>query len=125
MITATIITLVVLALLIAFQLALIAGAPIGHFAWGGQHRVLPAKLRIGSVSSIAIYLLFAVFLLSKSGMWAIITHQPTLAIGLWIMTIYLFLGVLLNGISRSRPERLTMTPVALVLAICFLIVALG
>ena len=33
--------------------------------------------------------------------------------------------MLLSGISRSRPERLTMTPVCLVLAVASGIVALG
>lgn len=76
--------------LILFQIALILGAPFGNYAWGGQHRVLPTKLRIGSASSIVIYLLFMAFLVSKSGVWNIITHEPTLTIGMWAMTGYLF-----------------------------------
>ncbi len=110
--------------LILFQIALILGAPFGNYAWGGQHRVLPTKLRIGSASSIVIYLLFMAFLVSKSGVWNIITHEPTLTIGMWAMTGYLFFGVLLNAISRSKQERMVMVPVALVLAICFLVGAL-
>ena len=38
---------------------------------------------------------------------------------------YLALGVLMNAISRSKLERFIMTPVALVLAILALVVALG
>ena len=110
--------------LILFQIALILGAPFGNYAWGGQHRVLPTKLRIGSASSIVIYLLFMAFLVSKSGVWNIITHEPTLTIGMWAMTGYLFFGVLLNAISRSKQERMVMVPVAFVLAICFLVGAL-
>ena len=45
---------VILALLAVFQLALVLGAPLGRFAWGGTHRVLPARLRIGSAVSIVI-----------------------------------------------------------------------
>ena len=41
------------------------------------------------------------------------------------MTGYFALGVPLNAISRSRPERLVMTPVVLLLALCCLVVALG
>ena len=48
-----------------------------------------------------------------------------LDVGLWVMTGYLFLGVLMNAISRSKPERNVMTPVALVLAVCFLVVAVS
>ena len=35
---------VVLAALAIFQLALVFGAPLGHFAWGGQHRVQAAHM---------------------------------------------------------------------------------
>lgn len=38
---------------------------------------------------------------------------------------YFALGVVMNGISRSMPERLTMAPVSLVLAALFLILALA
>ena len=43
----------------------------------------------------------------------------------WIFVGYLALGVGMNGISRSLPERLTMTPLILVLAVLALIVALS
>ena len=44
---------VILAALAVFQLALAAGAPLGRFAWGGSHEVLPPRLRVGSLVSIA------------------------------------------------------------------------
>ena len=47
-----------LAGLAVFQVALIAGAPLGRMAWGGQHRVLPAP-RLGSAASIPLYRFFA------------------------------------------------------------------
>ena len=40
------------------------------------------------------------------------------------LTAYFALGVIINGISRSKPERLVMTPTALVLP-AHLILALG
>ena len=51
---AAIVATVILGLLAVFQLALVAGAPLGHLAWGGRSRVLPTRLRIGSVVSIVI-----------------------------------------------------------------------
>jgi hypothetical protein len=113
-----------LAGLAAFQAALVAGAPLGHFAWGGQHRVLPRKLRIGSAVAIAIYALFAVLLLQKAGVIALLPG-PVVQIGLWVQFAYLVLGIGANAISRSRAERLTMTPVCLMLATLVLIVAMG
>ncbi len=50
-----------------FQASLALGAPFGHFAWGGKHKVLPKNLRIGSLVSILVYLFMSIVLLSKSG----------------------------------------------------------
>ena len=51
---AAVVASVLLAGLAVFQVALIAGAPLARFAWGGQHRVLPTRLRIGSAVSVAL-----------------------------------------------------------------------
>jgi hypothetical protein len=58
----------VMVALAVFQLTLIAGAPLGHFAWGGQDRVLPSGKRVGSVVSIALYALFSVVVLQRAGL---------------------------------------------------------
>ena len=122
---ASIIALVTLVLLAVFQLALVAGAPLGNYAWGGQHKVLPAKLRFGSACSIVIYAVFASFILSRSGIWVIVTNNTVLNVGLWIITFYLSLGIFLNAISRSKHERNLMTPVSAILAIMFFIFAIA
>ncbi|MET3920534.1 hypothetical protein [Arthrobacter sp. UYEF20] len=112
-----------LAGLAVFQVVLIAGAPLGRAAWGGQHRVLPAKLRIGSAVSIAVYALFAYAALAKAGLVPVLVSESFTAITMWVMTAYFVLGVLMNGISRSKPERLIMTPTTMALAAIYLILA--
>ena len=114
----------VLAALAVFQAALIAGAPLGHFAWGGQHRVLPRNLRIGSVVSIGLYGLFAVIILQRAGVVAWLP-QVVADVGIWVILAYTALGIPLNAISRSLPERFTMTPVVTVLFGLILTVAMG
>ena len=114
---------ILLAALALFQIALAAGAPLGRFAWGGEHDVLPRRLRVGSVIAVAIYAVFALFLLSKADLVAII-GDPLLSIGMWVILIYLALGTLLNLISRSKHERALMTPVSLAVALSFLAVML-
>jgi hypothetical protein len=42
-----------------------------------------------------------------------------------VLTAYFGVGVLANLASRSRPERLVMTPVAAVLCACCLVIALA
>lgn len=110
--------------LAVFQAALIAGAPLGHFAWGGQNRVLPARLRIGSVIAIVIYAALAAIIAQRAGLIAAFLPAGVVDIGIWVFVAYLALGVPLNAISRSRAERLTMTPVVLILLLAVLVVAL-
>ena len=115
---------VILALLAVFQLALVLGAPLGRFAWGGTHRVLPARLRVGSAVSIVIYAVIAVLALDRVGAIDLVPDVVS-TVGMWIVFAYFVLGIPLNAISRSRAERYTMTPVVAVLAVLSLIVALS
>lgn len=115
---------VILALLAVFQLALALGAPIGRFAWGGAHRVLPTRLRIGSLVSIVIYAVIAILALDRVGLIDIVPDAVS-TVGMWVVFGYFVLGIPLNAISRSKPERLTMTPVVAVLAVLSLLVALN
>lgn len=116
---------VVLGLLAVFQLALAAGAPLGRFAWGGQSRVLRTRLRIGSVVSIVIYAFIAVVLLERAFLIHVLGNSGFVRVAAWVVFAYFVLGILMNAISRSRPERFTMTPVTVVLAALSLLVALG
>ena len=113
-----------LAALAAFQAALIAGAPLGHLAWGGRDRVLPGGKRIGSLVSIALYLVFALIVLSRAELVAVVPGAVA-AVSAWMLVAYFVLGVALNAASRSRPERWTMVPLSLALAVLTLLVALG
>jgi hypothetical protein len=113
-----------LAGLAVFQGALIAGAPLGRLAWGGQHPVLSANLRIGSAVSIGLYALFAYAALAKAGLVPPLISESFTSVTMWVMTAYFALGVLMNGISRSKPERLVMTPFTAALAALYLVLAL-
>lgn len=115
----------ILICLALFQLALIFGAPIGRFAWGGKHDVLPAKLKVGSAISITLYAFFAVVLLDKAGITDVIGNSDAVQIIIWVVTGYFFIGIAMNAISRSKSERMAMTPAALALAVLFLIVAMS
>jgi hypothetical protein len=115
----------ILAALAVFQAALIAAAPIGRFAWGGQHTVLPPRLRIGSGVSIVLYAAFALVILERAGLATIVGSPGFVQVACWVLFGYFTLGIVMNGISRSKPERNTMAPVSLVLAVLVLVVALG
>ena len=120
-----IITCTILVSLTVFQIALILGAPLGRYAWGGQHTVLPRKLKMSSMSSLLVYAIFAVIILSKAGVVDFINNQSFLSIMIWILAGYFWLGVIMNGISRSKSERNLMTPIAFIMALLTTIIALG
>ena len=103
----------ILALLALFQVALALGAPLGHFAWGGQDRVLPARKRIGSVVSILIYGLMAVVAWDRVGAISIFPDLFS-QIAMWVIAI-----------SRSKPERYTMVPMSIALSVLSILIAMG
>ena len=123
-IAAAVLACLILAALAVFQALLIAGRPLGRYAWGGQHEVLPRNLRIGSAISILLYAVFAIIILESAGV-ADMLPDVVAEVGIWVLTAYFALGIVMNGISRSKPERAVMTPVCVVLTLLCLVVALG
>jgi hypothetical protein len=122
--TAAVLALALLTALAVFQGLLIAKLPLGRFAWGGQNEVLPTGLRIGSAVSIALYAVFAVLILQAAGRHTLLPDGVA-GVAIWVLAGYFVLGIGLNAASRSRPERLVMTPVVTLLAASCLILALG
>ncbi len=106
-----------------FQLLLATGAPLGHFAWGGQHRILLARLRTGSAISAALYAAFVVLVLDRAGVLPVLPGQVG-GIAMWVLAGLLALGALPNLMSRNKPERYLMAPLALVMSLLSVIVAI-
>lgn len=123
-VVAAVLATAVLAGVAVFQVLGASGRPVGRFLWGGQHRVLPRRLRVGSAVSVPVYALMALLLLSRAG--AVPGGQSGfVVVGAWVLFGYFALGVVMNGISRSRPERAVMTPACVVLAATSLAIAMG
>jgi hypothetical protein len=116
---------VILGGLAVFQLALALGAPYGRYAWGGRYAVLPTPLRIASLITMAVYALCAVILLDRAGVIDVLGNAELVRIATWVMVGLFAVGTLMNLASRSADERRVMTPVALVLCLLSLVVALG
>lgn len=115
---------VLLALLAVLQVCVAAGLPWGRLVWGGQHDVLPTRLRVGSALSLLLYAGFAAVLLSRAGVLAG-SDSSFVTIGSWVLVAYFALGIVVNLASRSSAERWTMAPTCAVLAGASLIVALA
>lgn len=114
--------LVLLTALAVLQVLVALGLPLGRLVWGGQHRVLPTRLRIGSAISVVLYAGMAALLLSRGS--AIPGDSNFVRVATWVLLVYFALGIIMNAISRSRPERYTMTPISIALATATLVIAL-
>jgi hypothetical protein len=119
---AALVGVALLGCLAVLQAFLVAGAPLGRFAWGGRHTVLPQGLRIGSAVSVAVYAVVALLMLQAADAHALLP-AGLVGVAMWVLTAYFALGIPLNAVSRSRPERLVMTPVVLVLTGVCLVLA--
>lgn len=118
---AAIVAAALLLALSVLQVVVACGRPYGALVWGGQHRVLPRSLRIGSAVSVVIYGAIGVVLFWREGVFG--APPAFVVVATWVLFAYFALGIVLNAISRSRLERMTMTPVCAVLAGCTFILA--
>lgn len=122
---AAVVYLVVTVVAVGFQLALALGAPWGEYAMGGRYPgKFPPVMRLLAVAQAVILSLLAFIVLSRAGLVApeATASQPNIG----------FFPVLVSGLSLwmnlktpSAKERRTWVPVAAVMLVSSLIVALA
>ena len=110
---------------VAFQFALALGAPWGAYAMGGSFPGrFPPPLRVAAAVQGVVIGLLALVVLSDAGV-----ALPEIAVAfpwlVWIPVAVSALAVVLNSISRSAAERRIWVPVAMVLLVSSLAVALN
>ena len=104
---------------IILSFLIILGLPLGELTMGGQYKVFPKKLRIVLVSQLLLQVFFVIVILQMGGFLPLWFSYKTTRIILIVMAVYLSLNVLMNLASKSRKERLIMTPLSLIAAVCF------
>jgi len=105
-----------------FQALLAAGLPLGHYAWGGQQRILPPALRWGSLVSAFIFLIGIFIVCGRAGLFYFVQDTGLERIGIWVLVGIFSLSTLGNLSSKSKKEQNLMTPTAIViLALCLFI----
>jgi len=108
--------------LIVFQLLLVFGLPLGYMAWGGKYKRLPPILRLGSLLSAALLLFGILCVLERAGIVYVLNWPSGVSIVAWLLTILFGLSTLANYKSKSKMERVVMTPLALLLCcLCFIV----
>jgi hypothetical protein len=110
-------------LVVAFQLALAAGAPWGAFAMGGAYPgQLPTAMRVVAVIQALMLLAFGAIVAARAGLMLSRWHSASRYL-IWLVIAYAVVGSVLNVITPSAVERAVWLPVVLTLGICAILVA--
>jgi hypothetical protein len=107
-----------------FQVLLSFGFPLGEFAMGGYYKVLPKTLRIVSALNALILIFMGFVFLQHTNVINGLDFLST-NILVWVITMFLGVNTIANLISRSKKERLFMTPLSGFTFILCLIIALS
>jgi hypothetical protein len=107
---------------VAFQIALAAGAPWGAYAMGGASPgQFPPALRIAAVIQAVLLAGMAAVILARAGLvlpgWSQVSHGLV-----WIVVAITALSLVLNLITPSAGERAIWLPILSLLLISSLIV---
>lgn len=95
-----------------FQVLVSLGYPLGEATMGGYHKILPKPLRfVSTISAMIVLFIGFVFLQHAKVISVEFNFIPT-NILVWVFTIFLALNTIGNLASRSKKERLIMTPIS-------------
>lgn len=111
------------AAVVAFQIALVCGAPFGDITLGGKYRgSLPLRVRVVPAFSACLLAGFAVVVAARAGLAfpALAAVSRTLV---WIVVAYCVVGVFANFFTPSPRERKVWLPVVSLMLLTSVIVA--
>ena len=110
--------------IVLFQIAMALGAPWGKLAMGGRYPgKFPTLIRIAALVQAVVLVLLALTVVIKAGLLLPNLYKVS-SVGIWIVVTISCISLFLNLITPSKEERILWSPIALLLAICSLVVAL-
>ena len=96
---------------IVLSILLLCGLPLGELTMGGKHKVWPKEMRPLAIGQLAVQVIALLVLLAGGHV------IPSF--------LLVFTGnIVMNAFSTSKKEKYIMTPVSVIAAVCFAIVAL-
>lgn len=110
---------------VLFQFALALGLPWGRFAMGGRFPgQFPPSMRVSALVQAIMLALLAAVVTIKAGL-ALPDFFIISATAIWIVVAVSGISLVLNLITPSKWERILWAPVALVMTLSSLVVALS
>ena len=114
---------IVVAGVIAFQVALALGAPWGSYAMGGAFPGrFPPRMRIAALVQAGLLAVTGTIVLSRAGLILPAWSDAARSL-IWAVVAVALAALVLNAISPSAGERRIWVPVALAMLVCSLVVA--
>lgn len=107
-----------------FEVLLVAGLPLGEFTMGGRYKVLPPMMRGAAVFSLLTQVFAGLILLQAAGFMGMWFTFGVTRIICYVFGGFFVINTVMNFFSTSRKEKLVMTPLALIEAVCFLVTAI-
>lgn len=115
----SIIGTIALSIVILLSILIIFGLPLGDLTMGGKYKVYPLKLRIVLIIQLVLQLFFLIILLQTGNIFPMWFNEKTTKIISIIMAVYLSLNTIMNFVSKSKKEKIIMTPLSFITALCF------
>jgi len=123
--SASIVFAILMGMIIVLQFGLALGMPWGEYSMGGRFPgKYPPAMRVSCIFQILLLAFLASIVLAKAGL-VLPGMYGFSGTAVWFVVGFSVLSVILNSITPSRKERRLWLPVAVLLLITSLIVALG
>ena len=107
-----------------FQLAIVFGAPLGEYAYGGSNiGKLPTIYRVSSVFSFLLTLAIAGHYLAQLGVLATLLPSELNRLANFALVGFAALAAVMNNITRSKKEKQLWGTTTLVMLVAALVVA--
>jgi len=108
-----------------FQLAIVLGAPVGEYAYGGQHEgKLPVRFRVTSAISMLVMLALAGHYLAQIGLFTPLLDADGNAIANWVFVGFFALSAVLNNITKSEKEKRVFGSITVAMLLSAILVAI-
>ena len=107
-----------------FEVLLVAGLPLGEFTMGGRYKVLPPMMRGAAVFSLLTQVFAGLILLQAAGFMGMWFTFGVTRIICYVFGGFFVVNTVMNFFSTSKKEKLVMTPLAAIEAVCFIVTAI-
>ena len=110
---------------VLFQIVMAIGAPWGHLAMGGRYPgKYPTKIRVAALIQAVLLSLLAVVVLIRARLILPDLYEAT-DIGIWVVVVIYAISLVMNLITPSKWEKILWVPVALILTVASMVIALS